>query len=91
MAVDGGRAVFGLPEDGLSDGAPADLVFFDTTGLHTTPQHRSAAMLAYASQAGDVTDVYVDGKPLLKNGELLTIDEERVKSEVQRLLHRIKD
>jgi len=91
MAVNAGRSIFGLPETGLSVGAPADLVLFDTDRIHTTPPHDAAAMLAYASNSGDVTDVYVDGKVLLKNGELRTIDEERVKSEVRRLLHRIKN
>lgn len=90
MAVQAGRSLLGLPEDGFSEGAPADLVLFDTNQLHTTPQHAPAAMLAYASHSRDVTDVYVDGKALLKGGELRTIDEERVKSEVQRLLHRLK-
>jgi len=91
MAVDAGRSILGLPENGLSEGAPADLVLFDTDRIHTTPPHDAAAMLAYATNSGDVTDVYVDGKTLLKNGELRTIDEERVKSEVRRLLHRIRN
>ncbi len=89
MATDAGRSILGLPENGLSEGAPADLVLFDTDRTHTTPSHDMAAMLAYAANSGDVTDVYVDGKLLLKNGELRTIDEERVKSEVRRLLHRL--
>lgn len=91
MAMDAGRGILGLPENGLSEGAPADLVLFDTDRIHTTPPHDMAAMLAYAANSGDVTDVYVDGKSLLKNGELRTIDEERVKSEVRRLLHKIKN
>ena len=91
MAVTAGRSILGLPENGLSEGAPADLVLFDTDRIHTTPPHEATAMLAYAANSGDVTDVYVDGKALLKDGELRTIDEERVKSEVRRLLHRIKN
>ena len=91
MAVGAARGILGLPENGLSEGVPADLVLFDTDRIHTTPPHNAAAMLAYAANSGDVTDVYVDGKALLKGGELRTIDEERVKSEVRRLLHRIKN
>jgi len=91
MAVDAGRSIVGLPQNGLSEGAPADLVLFDTDRTHTTPPHDAAAMLAYAANSEDVTDVYVDGKALLKSGELRTIDEERVKSEVRRLLHRIRN
>ena len=91
MAVDAGRSIFGLLENGLSEGSPADIVLFDTDRIHTTPPHDAAAMLAYAANSEDVTDVYVDGKALLKDGELRTIDEERVKSEVRRLLHRIRN
>jgi len=91
MAVDAGRSIFGLLENGLSEGSPADIVLFDTDRIHTTPPHDAAAMLAYAANSEDVTDVYVDGKALLKSGELRTIDEERVKSEVRRLLHRIRN
>ncbi|MFC2095024.1 amidohydrolase [Candidatus Bipolaricaulota bacterium] len=91
MATNSGRSLLGLPEDGLSEGAPADLVLFDTDRLHTTPPHNAAAMLAYSANSTDVTDVYVDGQALLKDGELRTIDEERVKSEVRRLLHRVKN
>ena len=91
MAVHEGRALFGLPENALCEGSPADLVLFDTDRVHTTPPHDSTAQLAYAVNSADVTDVYVDGKALLKNGELRTIDEERVKSEVRRLLYRIKN
>ena len=83
-------SIFGLPETGLATGGPADIVLFDTDQIHTTPPHDAAAMLAYAADSRDVTDVYVDGKALLKNGELRTIDEERVKSEVRRLLHRLR-
>ena len=91
MAVNAARSMFALPGNGLSAGAPADVVLIDTDRIHTTPSHDAAAMLAYATNSGDVTDVYVDGKALLKDGELRTIDEERVKSEVRRLLQRIKN
>ena len=90
MAVNAGRSLLRLPEDGFSNGTPADIVLFDTDQIHTTPPHDAAALLAYAADSRDVTDVYVDGKALLKNGELRTIDEERVKSEVRRLLHRLR-
>ena len=91
MAIGAARPIFGLPEEGLTKGSPADLVLIDTDQIHTTPPHDAAAMLAYAASSGDVTDVYVDGKALLKDGELRTIDEERVKWEVRRLLHRLKN
>jgi len=88
MATENGRQALGLGVGGLTEGGAADLVLFDTDRLHTTPSHDPAALLAYAADGLDVTDVMVDGRWLMKDGELLTIDEERVKSEVKRLLDR---
>ena len=89
MAVSPGREAFGLPREGLIEGAPADIVLIDTDRTHTTPIGDPAATLAFASGSSDVTDVIVDGRCLMKNGVLLTIDEERVQSEVNRLLRRL--
>jgi len=88
MATEDGRKALGLGPGGLTQGGAADLVLLDTDRLHTTPRHDPAAMLAFAADGLDVTDVIVDGRWLMKDGELLTIDEERVKSEVNRLLDR---
>ena len=88
MATEDGRRALGLGPGGLTGGGAADLVLLDTDRLHTTPRHDPAAMLAYAADGLDVTDVLVDGRWLMKDGDLLTIDEERVKSEVNRLLGR---
>jgi hypothetical protein len=35
-------------------------------------------------KASDVTGVMVDGKWLYRNGEILTLDEERIKAEAER-------
>ncbi|MBU0595619.1 amidohydrolase, partial [Candidatus Bipolaricaulota bacterium] len=78
----------GLGPGGLTPGGAADLVLVDADRLHTTPPHDPAATLAYAADGLDVTDVIVDGRWLMKDGELLTIDEERVKAEVKSLLGR---
>ncbi len=89
MATDVGRRALGISAEGLSVGAVADVVLLDPSRSHTWPPHDPIPMLAYAASSADVTDVIVDGQILLKNGELLTIDEERVQSEVERLLRRL--
>ncbi|MFC2099654.1 amidohydrolase [Candidatus Bipolaricaulota bacterium] len=88
MATEDGRRALGLGPGGLTPGGAADLVLIDADRLHTTPPHDPAATLAYAADGLDVTDVIVDGRVLMKDGELLTIDEERVKWEVKSLLDR---
>jgi len=88
MATENGRRALGLGPGGLTPRGAADLVLLNPDRLHTTPPHDPAATLAYAADGLDVTDVIVDGRVLMKDGELLTIDEERVKSEVKSLLGR---
>jgi len=90
MATDAGREALRLPGGGIEPGEAADLVLVDVDRLHTTPPRDPTATLVYASTSADVTDVIVDGRALMRNGELLTIDEEKVKSEVNRLLGRLK-
>ena len=90
MAIAEGRRALGHPEGGLKVGAVADVVLLDPNWSHAWPPHDPVPTLAYAASAADVTDVVVDGRFLLKDGELLTIDEERVQSEVARLLRRVK-
>jgi len=88
MATEAGRLVLGLEFDGLTEGGSADLVLIDREPLHSTPRHDPLATLVFASSSLDVTDVLVDGRWLMRNRELRTIDAERVRFEVEGLLRR---
>jgi len=90
MASDAGRCALGLPAAGLVPGDAADLVLFDVERPHLTPPHDPEPMLTFALGASDVSDVIVDGRVLMRSGELLTIDEKRVQSEVSRLFRRLR-
>jgi 5-methylthioadenosine/S-adenosylhomocysteine deaminase len=48
-----------------------------------------AASVLYAASSQDVSDVMVAGKWLLRKRELLTLDEERIRREVQRRAERL--
>lgn len=72
-------------------GSEADLVLIDLERVHTLPVYDPLSALVYAALASDVTDVMVGGRFLLRDGELLTIDEERVKKEVKRLSKRYRN
>jgi 5-methylthioadenosine/S-adenosylhomocysteine deaminase len=88
MATDEGRAGLGLPPARLEVGDVADVVLLRLDVPHATPSGDAFATLAFSSQSSDVTDVFVGGRPLMRESRLLTIDEERVQSEVDRLLRR---
>ncbi|MBP2635604.1 MAG: mtaD [Firmicutes bacterium] len=60
----------------------ADLTIFDMQQPHWYPRHDRLSLLTYAASGRDVHTVIVDGKILLDNYRLTTIDEERLLSEV---------
>ncbi len=92
IAVHGGRHLLTQAPCGLQEGDPADVVILQGDTIESAPSPETGAgALAYTAVAADVTDVYVDGQPLLQRGELQTIDEDRVRYEVRHRLHRIRD
>ncbi|HMR76362.1 MAG TPA: hypothetical protein PKD61_14665, partial [Polyangiaceae bacterium] len=62
----------------------ADLIAVRTDGVHVAPAYDPVGTLVYATQARDVEHVYVDGRPLVRNGELLTLDAEAIVAAAQR-------
>lgn len=81
----GARAVFLEEEIGaIREGFKADLILMDLDKPHLTPRHNVEAHIVYAAQASDICLVMVDGKILLEDGHLTTIDEERVLYEAAR-------
>ena len=66
-------------------GCRADLVLLDLNRPHLIPRHNALSHLVYAAEGGDVTDVMVDGRFLMRDGKLLQLDEERIIHEAGRL------
>lgn len=59
----------------LEPGKRADLIVLDLSGPHLTPRHDPWSMLAYAAASGDVRDTVVDGRVLMRDRTLVTVDE----------------
>ena len=64
----------------LETGKRADLILVDTTPVHNAPRFRrdpnnAYAQIVYAGKSTDVTDVMVDGRWLMRDRTLLTLDE----------------
>lgn len=85
MATQNGARAMGFPQSGvLAPGRAADLILIDTDRPHLIPRHDLVANIVHSAKAADVTHTMVDGKWLYKDGELLTLDEERIKAEAER-------
>ncbi len=86
MATLNGARALGLAEitGSLEPGKFADLTAIRLTGLDAEPVFDPLSHLVYSSNRNHVTDVWVAGRQLLRNGELTTINRERVLDTVRR-------
>jgi len=73
----------------LEKGRLADIVIIKLNGIEAVPIYNPYSFLVYAANSRDVRDVIIDGKPVLRNGEFVNIDEEKVKFEVKELARSI--
>ncbi|KAB7515157.1 amidohydrolase family protein [Halosegnis rubeus] len=83
MATQAGADALGLPGGKIAEGEPADLAVVDLSGAHLTPEHDLVSHLAYAARGSDVRHTVCDGKVLLRDGELLTLDPATAKREAE--------
>ena len=58
--------------------------------MHHVPTYDVISHLVYVTDEQDVASVVVDGKVLMRNGEILTIDTERVTAEAKALALKIQ-
>lgn len=78
MATLNGARALGIAEEcgSLQPGKSADLVAFDLSALPQQPVYDPVSQLIYASGRDCVKHVWVAGKPLLEDGQLLRLDEQ---------------
>jgi 5-methylthioadenosine/S-adenosylhomocysteine deaminase len=62
-----------------------------TRGAHLLPWHDPVANLVYAARGSDVTAVFVDGRPLLRDGRLVELDAERILADATQAARELVD
>jgi len=70
-------------------GSKADLIVVSTRHAHLVPTLRPVAVFVYQGQARDVESVMVDGRWLMRNGKVLSMNEEEVLREADRVSREI--
>jgi 5-methylthioadenosine/S-adenosylhomocysteine deaminase len=83
--------VYGLPDElgHLAPGYLADLILVDMRVPHCQPAHDPAANLVYSVRASDVRTVICDGRVLMRDRELLTLDVEEILARVGESMARL--
>ncbi|MEL6925687.1 MAG: amidohydrolase family protein [Bacteroidota bacterium] len=66
-------------------GKKADFILCDLNKPHLTPLYNEYSQIVYAMQASDVETVVIDGRVIMENQQLLTIDEPGVLANIRTL------
>jgi len=92
MATRGGAEAIGLGKSigSLEVGKRADIIQVSFDDVHFIPTYDVTSHLVYVADEKDVTSVVVDGRVLMKDKKILTIDTERVTREATELARRIQ-
>jgi 5-methylthioadenosine/S-adenosylhomocysteine deaminase len=80
MATLGGARALGMDGEigSLRPGKWADFIAVDLSATNTQPVYNVLSQLVYAAGREQVTDVYVAGRPLMTDRQLITLDVPRV-------------
>jgi len=76
FATIGGAKCLGVENKigSIEEGKKADLIMLDLKKPHLTPQHDLVSHLVYSARGSDVSTTIVNGKPLMLEGEFLTLN-----------------
>nr|WP_245251847.1 amidohydrolase [Paenibacillus sediminis] len=79
----GAKSLFLEGVGSLSAGMKADFIAINMDQPHLLPHTDFISHAVYSASSKDVEHVWVDGKQVIKHGECLTLDEERIRREAQ--------
>lgn len=83
--INGAKALLWDKEIGsIEVGKKADIVIIDIDKPHFYPHHNLISALAYTAQASDVDTVIINGKIIMENREIKTVDVEKVMYNVEK-------
>lgn len=91
IATRGSAKVMGMVDQigALEPGYLADIILVDLSGMHHQPLHSISASLVYNTRASDVQTVIIDGKIVMRDRQLLTLDKAEIVAQVQRSMERL--
>ena len=93
LATIGSARAIGLQNEvgSIEVGKRADMILVDFRKPHLTPFHNVVGHLVYSSFGSDVHTTIIDGKVVMENRQVLTLDEDEVMREAQREFERLLD
>ncbi|HST19613.1 MAG TPA: 5'-deoxyadenosine deaminase [Blastocatellia bacterium] len=91
MATISGAHALGLGDEigSIESGKRADLALINLDHPHTTPRPDLVSTIVYAAQTSDVETVIIDGRVVMRDGRLTTLDEQAVIREASQQAERL--
>lgn len=91
MATIRGARALGLSDEigSIEIGKRADIQILNLNRIHTTPHPDLISTIVYAAETTDVETVLIDGRVIMRERELLTLNEEEVISQANRQAHEL--
>lgn len=91
LATIGGARALHMEADigSLEEGKRADIVVVGLDSLHQTPRYNVYSHLVYATKASDVRTVVIEGRVVMRERRLLTLNEALIKQKARAIRERI--
>jgi 5-methylthioadenosine/S-adenosylhomocysteine deaminase len=92
LATLGGARVLGMDRylGSLEPGKRADLLIVGMSQARQTPLYDAVSHVVYVTRGDDVETTIVNGKVLMENKRLLTLDEEKVLATARRMAEEVR-
>ncbi len=89
MATTEGARAIGRPETGsIEVGKRADLITVEARQPHLAPLFDPEKALVYSARGGDVRDAVIDGRVIMRDRQVLTVDENALLAEAEQVARR---
>jgi 5-methylthioadenosine/S-adenosylhomocysteine deaminase len=91
LATIGGARALHMDSDigSLEEGKRADIVVVSLDELHQTPRYSVYSHLVYATKASDVRTVVIEGRVVMRERRLLTLNEPLIKQKARAIRERV--
>jgi len=91
MATLNGAKTLGLQDElgSIEAGKKADIALIDLQHIHSQPSENLYAQIVYSGKSTDVQTVIIDGKIVMKNRRLQTLDSENIHKTIKTSLKKI--
>jgi 5-methylthioadenosine/S-adenosylhomocysteine deaminase len=89
FATQGGANALGINAGEIAPGKGADIVLADARAPNLSPMHDAASAIAFSMHPGNITDVLVCGKFLMRDRKITFADEEKASEDAKEISRRL--